>query len=367
MGNVAKRTNVLLQMAQRCNKYFALSATILSIVASVLAVSSSATAQPVGGFIYYNSSDQQELQPEILQACLDWLANPYTWLANAPWLSTSSNTLQYAYTTPNGAGGYEGMCHIRSVESNGAVVTGDGPMPYSCPAGYTAENLMCKVDPDRDIQPSKCDCAQSSNASVGNPISLGAASKVEEVTDFETSGPQPLRIRRYYSARSQPGTLTGNSRWHFDFEYELTASASRADLYTPEGEHYIFSGSNGAYTLENNEGPISLVVLNAGSDYFSYDATLPDGTVLNFPGSYQCTSNCPPDSIVRSDGLQLSIQYTAAEGGGPHIISSIQDQYARTLTFALDASGAPVADSVQYILPTGRELLRAIYVVYGSI
>jgi hypothetical protein len=142
------------------------------------------------------------------------------------------------------SGGSEPTCqaiahHESSDVDDTTIIT--YPITATCPTGLQYQNGKCVPYPDRGVPPNACPASPS----VADPISVGSGAIMEDAVDFMTAGPQPLRLKRYYSSISPAGHFLGDTAWKFDFEYLLSfgPTGRSATLTTPQGETYQLSQS----------------------------------------------------------------------------------------------------------------------------
>jgi RHS repeat-associated protein len=180
-------------------------------------------------------------------------------------------------------------------------------------------------------------CPPPGPGACGDPISLPTGDVYEEITDYTTTGQNPLVVTRYYnSATGAPGGSFGNWRWTYD--RTLDVSASEVDAYRPDGKVVYFSpnGSGGW----NGVSDLDLRLTQSGSTWTLTDW---DDNVETYTAAGQLTS------ITARNGYTQTFLYPAAKLA-PGIIArlryaqtsqptSVTDSYGRTLTIAYNGSG----------------------------
>ena len=181
------------------------------------------------------------------------------------------------------------------------------------------------------------ECPPPGPGACGDPISLPTGNVYEKVTDYTTTGQNPLIVTRYYnSASGAPGGSFGNWRWTYD--RSLSISASEVDAYRPDGKAiYFFPDGHGGW---NGVTDLDLRLTQSGSTW-----TLTDwnDNVETYTAAGQLTT------ITARNGYTQTILYPAArrptgianrfgysQASQP---TSVTDSYGRTLTIAYNGNG----------------------------
>jgi len=170
-----------------------------------------------------------------------------------------------------------------------------------------------------------------SQPTAGNPCSIGSGNKFESVTDYTTSGPNPLTFTRYYNSLP-PGTAS--------FATELgTRWRSTYDRYLHT------AGTGGAVTVERADGQMltftangSIWTSDSDVDMKLQNPTLTTWVLTDHNNTVETyTQSIPGEAqlqkIVARDGYTQTLAYNAGQ------LASVTDSYGRTLTFTYNSSG----------------------------
>ena len=181
------------------------------------------------------------------------------------------------------------------------------------------------------------ECPPPGPGACGDPIGLPTGNVYEEVTDYTTTGQNPLVVTRHYnSAAGAPGGSFGIWRWTYD--RTLSISGSEIDATRSDGKLIsFFPDGHGGW---NGVSDLDLRLTQSGSTW-----TLTDwnDNVETYSAAGQLTS------IAARNGYTQTILYPtarpptgiAARLGYTQISqpTSVTDSYGRTLTIAYDGSG----------------------------
>lgn len=176
----------------------------------------------------------------------------------------------------------------------------------------------------------------------GNPVDAGTGLKIEKVVDFESAGPNPLRLERTFVNNGNPRlphmrtSLTG-SAWRMNFDglmVDTGNSSSGMIVSLPDGRDFHFrsggvpySVTNGAFVqakgrsvtrlvadteqIYTTENGIRYVFDTAGKDIFRFVPL----SRIEFPGGYK--------------QFITSIEY----GTKNYRVTRVDDSYGRSLVF----------------------------------
>ncbi len=172
----------------------------------------------------------------------------------------------------------------------------------------------------------------------GDPIHLRTGNTFLNESDYQGSGPFPLRFSRHYNshAKVKPGSL--GKHWRSSYDRRVRAQAGTlTEVYRANGIVNSYQLVAGVWTpapdiTDRLEEVIDGLGIRTGWRYItgndtveSYDA---DGRLV---------------SITSRAGLSQTLAYdiTVANGGddNPATLDSITDPFGRTLRFSYDASG----------------------------
>jgi RHS repeat-associated protein len=231
--------------------------------------------------------------------------------------------------TPNYASG-GGSFYLWSYQCD--IINGvSGPVvPVDCPTGeFLNPGMPNGCSPAQGINDGKglgaCGDVPGS-CSAGNPIMVGSGNKFEAVTDYATSGQNPLAFIRYYNGFSHwlAPTATLGSNWRSNYERYLTilTNPSGAVAERADGQVVMFNVSNGVGTPDSD---VDLALVQSGNDWV---LTNQDDTVETYG---------PPNSIGRSQLLTIQARngYTQTLSyNSSNQLAAVTDSYNRTLNLA---------------------------------
>lgn len=158
----------------------------------------------------------------------------------------------------------------------------------------------------------------------GEPINLSTGNVFDQVTDYETAGPNKLSLIRYYNSMAWPDTyatsMAHNWRTNYDrYLHIINPSAIYGvEAERPDGQVITFSSSSGTYTPDSD---VDVKLTLSGTTW-----TLTD---QNDTSEIYFTSG--------SEGVLQSItqrnKYTQALTYSHGSIAFVSDSYSRRLTF----------------------------------
>lgn len=159
-------------------------------------------------------------------------------------------------------------------------------------------------------------------AAVGDPINVATGSLFEEITDYTTSGANPLRLTRFYNSlslrRSLYPTLIGEN-WRTNYDrYLRIVSATAVAAERPDGRVANFTLTGGAWKPDSD---VDLALTNAGSTWTLTDANDTTETYTAAGGKGTLTS------IRTRTGYTQTLGYTAG------VLTSVSDSFGRSLGF----------------------------------
>jgi RHS repeat-associated protein len=164
-------------------------------------------------------------------------------------------------------------------------------------------------------RPGGCHC--------GDPIDPGTGNVSEAVTDYTTTGPNPLAFTRYYNsmgylANSATYATSLGPNWRTIYDRYLNMSGGTSGYAErPDGQVINFTQSGGTWTTDSD---VDYTLTNSGS---TYTLTTPDDTVE----TYTVTSGKGIlSSIKLRDGYTQTLTYTSGQ------LTSVSDSYSRSFS-----------------------------------
>jgi len=170
--------------------------------------------------------------------------------------------------------------------------------------------------------------SNTGRVSIGNPCDVATGNKYQQVTDYETAGPNVLAFTRHYNSFASIGsgsTLGNNWRHSFDRRLRLNSptsiSAERAD-----GRVLAFTLTNGAWATDTD---VDLTLTQAGSIW-----TLIDG---NDTTERYATNNAGNAAVLTDitarNGYRQTLVYDVNQS-----LTRVTDSYGRNLDFAYNGA-----------------------------
>ncbi len=159
----------------------------------------------------------------------------------------------------------------------------------------------------------------------GDPISAANGNMFDEVTDYQTTGPNQLRFIRYYNSLTAATAfaVTLGSNWRSNYDrYLRIASASSVTAERADGQQVVFTLTNGAWTTDTD---IDLKLTNSGSTWTLTDQNDTVETYSAGSGSAQALLQ----SIRARNGYTQTLQYASGAS-----LTAVTDSFSRRLSFA---------------------------------
>ena len=208
------------------------------------------------------------------------------------------------------------------------------------------------------------------NGHRGNPVNAILGNKIETVIDFESAGPYPLRLERFFPNNGQAyypfavHSFMGRG-WRTNFDAVLVFNGFNSGVFVvlPDGKHYHFrkpSPSSTEYLLisyrdgnfiERKGAGVKLVW--SGTDWI---LTLNDGRRLYFTEDPANIYNMIKLSKIEFPGGYTQ-QLSYSDEKGPKQISSITDSYGRSMTFELEVE----SKNISKVFVNGVEAVAYLY------
>ncbi len=239
------------------------------------------------------------------------------------------------------------------------LVDGDNTLPYNITVSGAGAGMPAAAKADGDCIPCQgYPVTEVGGAAVGDPINTATGNLFEHVTDYTTSGQNPLQLTRYYNSlgytRNLTPTLLGyNWRTNYD-RYLLLASSVLVAAERPDGQAINFRCNVTAHTC-TPDSDMDYSLSYSGS---TWTLTDPDDTVETYSAS---GSLATLSSIKLRDGYTQTMNYT----GG--VLTSVSDSYSRSLSFTYTSgflTGVTTPDSATltygYIAFTSSSLLQSV-------
>ena len=166
---------------------------------------------------------------------------------------------------------------------------------------------------------SECPNCENGNPSEGNPIAVSNGNKFDQVTDFETSGPDALRFIRYYNSYEKQEHPLGLG-WRSNFDRGLEFLSSTITLaFRADGREVVFTLIGGVWT------PNTDVRLTLTTDATTWTLTDQNDTTEVYDNLGQL------QTIQTRNGYQQILQYDANNQ-----LTTITDTHGRELTLTYD-------------------------------
>ena len=162
------------------------------------------------------------------------------------------------------------------------------------------------------------------NCGCGEPISIGNGNLFEQVTDYQTFGPNKLAFIRYYNSLGATNTFanTLGVKWRSNYDrYLRIVSASSVIAERPDGRQLNFTLTSGAWTTDSD---VDLKLSNSGTTWTLTDIDDSVETYSVAAGSSQALLQ----SIRARNGYTQTLQY----GSGTQL-AIVTDSFRRQLTF----------------------------------
>ena len=159
---------------------------------------------------------------------------------------------------------------------------------------------------------------------VGEPINVGTGNVYDEITDYETAGPNKLRFVRYYNslARPNPFPLPLGQKWHSNYDRYLIIPAGTVIIAVREDNRGLLYTQSTANWISDSD--VGLRVNQSGTIWTLTDT---DDTVETY--SIVGSSNIAILTSIRArNGYTQTLNYNNGSQ-----LASVTDSYNRTLSF----------------------------------
>jgi RHS repeat-associated protein len=169
----------------------------------------------------------------------------------------------------------------------------------------------------------------------GDPINPANGNVYETVTDYTTTGTNPLAFTRYYNSKGNAikvaallvttNATTLGTNWRSNYDgYIQVVSSTVVNVERPNGQVLQFTQSGGVWSSNTD---IDIALTQSGSTFTLTDS---DDNVE----SYSVTgSKGVLQSITARNGYTQTLSYTSGQ------LTTVTDSYSRTLTLTYNGSG----------------------------
>ncbi len=162
--------------------------------------------------------------------------------------------------------------------------------------------------------------------SVGEPINVGTGNVYDEVTDYETAGPNKLNFIRYYNSRSNPSpfALPLGQNWRSNYDRYLwvisgtVVAAERAD-----GQVIYFTSNGSTWTSDSDVG---LKLTQAGTTWQLTDREDTVETYATVPNSTEAVLT----AVQSRNGYTQTLSYDTNS-----LLTTVKDSYNRTISLGV--------------------------------
>jgi len=213
---------------------------------------------------------------------------------------------------------------------------------YKGASGYLTPSNLTVVSNDVLGELLGCGCVNpnvsdtSSFSFAGDPINPASGNMFEAVTDYTTTGVNPLAFTRYYNSKSNSvqvanlkvitAATTLGTNWRSNFDGHLQVlSSSIVNVERPNGQILHFTQSGGVWSTNSD---VDIKLTQSGSNFTLTDSNdnVETYAVTGSKGVLQ--------SIVARNGYTQTLTYN---GSGQ--LTTITDSYSRALTLTYNPSG----------------------------
>src|SRR5262249_6862635 len=143
--------------------------------------------------------------------------------------------------------GFGEIDYARQIDGGGAI-TSFGQVNSTPPAGTWSNpksfGIACQNRPGA--------------GTCGEPIDLGSGNVFDSVTDYSTTGQNPLALIRYYNSFSMPDTyaVSMGASWRHNYDRYLhiinPSAIYGVTVERPDGQVISFSSNSGTYTTDTD-------------------------------------------------------------------------------------------------------------------
>ena len=168
-------------------------------------------------------------------------------------------------------------------------------------------------------------------ASIGDPISLSIANKIQSAVDYQALGPNALQFVRYYNSASIASSA-GNfaQSWMHNYAAFIHAISSMAvAVARPDGKTFTFNLVGNTWTPDADVSD-TLVQLTSGSTVTGWQYRVAANDSLETYDAYGNLS-----SIAYREGTLLTLTYATGNGAPtfPAQLLNVTDSFGRKISF----------------------------------
>lgn len=202
--------------------------------------------------------------------------------------------------------------HFRAVADDG-ITTSYG-------ADATILMFNSENQSEKAIGKPNCDC-------VGDPIGLSVGNLYDEITDYSTSGSNPLSFTRYYNSLSSTNTVATSlgRNWRSTFDLYLRTTSTTATAERKDGKEIVFVKTGGNWA---SDADVELRLNQAGNTWNITNSTDTVETYTSVDASLAILT-----SIKYRNGYTQMLSY-----GANNTLTLVSDSFGRTLTFSYQSN-----------------------------
>lgn len=175
-----------------------------------------------------------------------------------------------------------------------------------------AKNLGGKNSCDCNIAPTKA----------GDPIDYTIGNEFESEVDYQSGGPFPLVLSRFYNSADTSVVHEFGAKWHGSYSRSITATSAAATITRDDGRVFVFTLTKGVWTPDAD---VNSKLTKTASGWI-YVTGLDETETYNASGHLTAFTN--------RAGLTQTLVY---DGQGR--LSSVTDPFGRALTFSYASAG----------------------------
>lgn len=172
-----------------------------------------------------------------------------------------------------------------------------------------------------------CEC--TGNPVRGEPVTVGNGNLFEHLTDYTTTGQNPLAFTRYYNSTAINSTTLATElgvNWRSNFDRYLQLSPATVIVERADGQQLTFTLSGSTWTTDSD---VDTTLTNSGSTW-----TLVDRDDVTETYTAISSSEAQLNTIAARNGYTQTMHYN-----GSNQLTSVTDSYSRHLTLAYNTNG----------------------------
>jgi YD repeat-containing protein len=273
-----------------------------------------------------------------------------------PYQTINSLTVGDADAATDASGNWivQGGTNSGGTWSNGRSLGKPTPPP-NVPDPTPSSPVAALTDPPAKQPP----CCPDPLTQAGEPIDLATGNMYSQVTDYSTSGQNPLNFVRYYN--SMAGALTYATslgpNWRHNYDrYLRVIDSSNVIAERPDGKQIGFTLVGSVWTPDSD---VDITLTGTGTSFTLKDSN--DVTEAYTVASNKGTLN----SLTWPSGYAQTLTYTSGK------LTSVSDSYSRTLTLTytgnnLTGVSTPDTATLTYAYTTVVGFSRLTSVTYNT-